>query len=221
MTAFPGAPIPPARYFLEYLPGAFAEAGLPPGSEGLDVKLGVALTGGGGGEWVFHVAKGRVAVAEASREGTAFSVRMSVDDFRGALWEGRGGAIARQAMSIFRPGERAAPAGPGSLAPPSPAALALLGGLDGMIRVIVAGGAGGDWQVDFKLGPGPFPEAPTTSVSVPAEDADQIERGVLNPLDAFMAGRIQIEGDLVLLMQLQAAQMQAQTGTPGTGSPRA
>jgi hypothetical protein len=208
VVAFPASPLPPASFFGEFLPRAFAEAGLPPGSEGLDVKLGVELTGAGGGEWVFHVANGRLRVAQCPREATAFSIRQSVEDWRGALWEGRGGAFGQQAMSIFRPGARVE-AGPGSLSAPSPAALALLGGFDGLIRVIVAGGAGGDWQVDFKLGSGAFPETPTTTVSIHAEDAEQMQRGELNPLDAFMAGRIQLTGDLTLVMQLQAAQMQA------------
>jgi putative sterol carrier protein len=84
--------------------------------------------------------------------------------------------------------------------------------------VIVAGGAAGDWRVDFKLGPGAIPESPTTTVSIHAEDADQMQRGELNPMDAFMAGRIQLAGDLTLVMQLQAAQMQALQGTPPRGS---
>jgi putative sterol carrier protein len=36
-----------------------------------------------------------------------------------------------------------------------------------------------------------------------------MERGELNPMEAFMAGRIQVAGDMTLLMQLQSAQMQA------------
>jgi putative sterol carrier protein len=211
MALFPASPLPAAEFFGDFLPRAFAEAGLPPGSEDLDVRLGVELTGEGGGEWVFHVANGAVSVAQAPRAATAFTVRQSVADFRGALWEGRGGAIARQAMSIFRPGERPPAREPGSLAPPSPAALALLGGVVGLIRVVVAGGPGGDWQVEFKLGPGAIPEAPSTTVTIAAEDAEQMERGELNPLDAFMAGRIRIEGDVALLLQLQAAQMQTQS----------
>ena len=208
MVVFPPTPISPHEFFSGFLPRAFAEAGLPPGSEGLDVALGVALTGAGGGEWVFRVANGRLRVGQGPRDATAFTVRQSVADFRGALWEGRGGAVARQAMSIFRPGERAEPK-PGNLAPPSPAALSRLGGLDGLIRLVVAGGPGGDWQVDFKLGPGAIPQTPTTTVTIAAEDADRMERGELNPMEAFMAGRIQLAGDIALVMQLQAAQMQA------------
>jgi putative sterol carrier protein len=86
---------------------------------------------------------------------------------------------------------------------------------------VVAGGPGGDWQVDFKLGPGAIPDAATTTVTVQAEDADRMERGELNPMEAFMAGRIQVTGDMALLMQLQAAQMQAsQAAAALPGSPK-
>jgi hypothetical protein len=211
VIAFPPAPVPPSRFFSDFLPKAFAEAGLPPGSESLGLRLGIQLTGPGGGEWVFELEDGRLRAREAPRDATAFTVRQSVADWRGALWEGRGGVLARQAMSIFRPGASgAAPAGMAALGgPPSPAALAHLAGANGVIRLIVSGGPGGDWQVDFKLGPGAIPEAATTTIRVQAEDADRMERGELNPMEAFMAGRIQVAGDMALLMQLQAAQLQA------------
>jgi putative sterol carrier protein len=44
-----------------------------------------------------------------------------------------------------------------------------------------------------------------------------MDRGELNPVEAFMAGRIQIAGDLTLVMQVQAIQMQA-TSAPAQGS---
>ena len=166
MIAFPPSPVSPAEFFSDFLPKAFAEAGLPPGSESLGLRArhpahrsGRRRVGLRGRETA------RLRVTQAPRDATAFTVRQSVADWRGALWEGRGGVVARQAMSIFRPGERAPPrtgmAGLGG--PPSPAALALLGGVQGSLRLVVAGGPGGDWQVEFKLGPGKIPETPTTT----------------------------------------------------------
>src|SRR5262245_31496353 len=218
VTAFPPSPVPPSRFFSDFLPKAFAEAGLPPGSENLGLKLGIELTGPGGGQWVFEVEGGTLRVREAPRDATAFTVRQSVADWRGALWEGRGGPVARQAMAIFRPGEPPTPGPAGLAGPPGPAALALLGGARGSLRLVVAGGPGGDWQVEFKLGPGEIPEAPTTTVTIQAEDADRMERGELNPMEAFMAGRIQVAGDMALLMQLQAAQMQASLAAAAAGA---
>ena len=92
---------------------------------------------------------------------------------------------------------------------PSPAALEQMRQLDGVIRMVVAGGEGGDWKVDFKLGPGEIPTEPTTTITVTADDAAAMERGELDPMQAFMSGRMQVMGDMALMMQMQAIQMQA------------
>ena len=62
------------------------------------------------------------------------------------------------------------------------------------------------------------PEEPTTTITVKAEDADAMERGELDPMQAFMSGRILVAGDMALMMQMQAIQMQAQAAAqPKTG----
>jgi putative sterol carrier protein len=81
--------------------------------------------------------------------------------------------------------------------------------------MVVTGGEGGDWQVGLKLGPGAIPEQPAATVTLAAEDAAAMERGELDPVQAFMAGRLQVEGDVSLLMQVQAVRMQ---GAAAAGS---
>lgn len=225
MAELPASPVLPKEFFESWLPGAYAESGLADESQGLEVTLGVRLEGEEGGEWLMHLRAGALEVEPGSREEAAFSVVQSVADWRGALWEERGGFLGRQAASLFRPEARAAaaPGGMGSLAP-SPAALGQLSGLDGLIRMVVAGGAGGDWKVDFKLGRGPLQAEPSTTVTITAEDAEAMGRGELDPMQAFMAGRIQVAGDMALLMQVQAIQMQAAiaaASSPGGGKPGA
>ncbi len=219
MAEFPASPIPPKEFMEDWLPGAFADADLPPGSENVDVKLGVQLDGSDGGEWVVHLDKGSMSVASGSREEAAFTVVQTVEDWRGALWEGRGGAFGQGAVAMFKPGaaQAAASAGGMGAATPSPAALEQMKALDGVIRMVVAGGEGGDWSVAFKLGPGAIPEEATTTVTITAEDADAMSTGELDPMQAFMAGRIQVAGDMALMMQMQAIQMQA-AAAAGTGS---
>ena len=63
--------------------------------------------------------------------------------------------------------------------------------------------------MSFKLGPGAIPEEATTTITITAEDADAMADGTLDPMQAFMAGRIQVAGDMALMMQMQAIQMQA------------
>ena len=42
--------------------------------------------------------------------------------------------------------------------------------------------------------------------------------GTLDPMQAFMAGRIQVAGDMALMMQMQAIQMQAAAAAASQGS---
>jgi len=191
----------------EFLPKAFAEVGLPGGAQDIVVSLGVQLEGDGGGEWVLHLERGTVRVSAEPRGETAFTYVQTVVDWRGALWEGRGGAMGTQAAKLFRPGALPGGSAKGTGGPPHPAALEKLKALDGVVRMVVTGGDGGDWRLDLKLGPGDLPEAPTTTVTLTAEDAAAMEQGQFNPLEAFMAGRIQVAGDVSLMLQMQAIQM--------------
>ena len=211
MTEFPPRPVPPAELLERWLPRAFADADLPDDVRRSDMRLGLCLVGSGGGEWVLEVENGALQVKAASRDDTAFTFVQSVDDWRGALWEGRGGAIGQASAGLFRPGLRTAAQGPAGMggAPP-PAALEQMRSLNGLVRVVVRGGEGGDFAVGFKLGPGAIPAQPTATLSLDAADAAAMERGELDPLAAFMAGRIRVEGDMGLVMQMQAISMQAQ-----------
>jgi hypothetical protein len=212
MSTFPPRPLEPAELLERWLPQAFAEAELPEDVRQSEMRLGLCLEGEGGGEWVLRIEHGKLCVEAAPRADTSFTFVQSVDDWRGALWEGRGGAIGRAAAGLFRPGEGAAAAAagpPGVGAMPSPAALEQMRALDGLVRVVVRGGQGGDFAVGFKLGPGAIPAQPTATLSLSADDAAAMERGELDPLAAFMAGRIRVEGDMALVMQMQAISMQA------------
>ena len=120
MPEFPAAPVPPSDFMEAYLGPAFAEAEAFRASLGdVEERLGVKLAGPGGGEWVVAIRAGQVDVLAESRETAALTLVLSVDDWCGALWEGRGGAIGKQAAALFRPGETPTAAGPG--AAPSPA----------------------------------------------------------------------------------------------------
>ena len=209
MKEFPAKPVTPRELIEGWLPGALAEAPLPPGSEALDVKLGIQLAGEGGGEWVLHVNHGRVQVAPAARDAAAFTYVQSVEDWRGALWGGRGGAIGEGAARFFRPGALAAAPGGQLGAAPSPAALVELAKLSGLLRLVVAPESGAPWSVAFKIGPGAIPAQATTTLLITEADAAALGRGELDPMTALLSGKIRIEGDMTLLLQVQAVQMQA------------
>jgi hypothetical protein len=208
MAEFPSEPVSATDFFERFLPTAVAEADTRGALQALDLPLGVRLDGRGGGEWLLEMRNGSLCVERGSRARAAFTVVQSVQDWRGALWEGRGGVIGQHAAGAFRPGGGAA-ARIGELLAGSAAALARVRELAALLRVSITGGEGGDWSLALMLGPGEIPAEATTQVSLRSEDADAMVRGELNPLEAFMGGRIQIFGDVTLLMQLQAIQMQA------------
>ena len=207
MSSLPPSSTSPQEFFEKWLPGAFAAAPIPDAAREIDVKLGVRLDGESGGEWVFHMNRGSLEITPGSAEPCAFTLIQSVDDWRGSLWEGRGGAFGKQAAAMFQPSAQASGPGPGGRPPMNPQAIERLGALKGVIRMVVSGGPGGDWRVDFKLGPGPVPADPTTTVTIAHADAEAMGRGELDPMQAFMAGKIQIAGDMGLMMQMQAATM--------------
>ena len=153
-----------------------------------------------------------IRIVRESRETTAFSYVQSVDDWSGALWSGRGGAIGEAFGRFFRPGSVApeGPAGTLGSAPP-PQAMEMLERLDGSIRLVVTDepGADADWSVTLRLGQGPVPDEPTCSIAITAADATALSRGELDPMQAFMGGKMVVTGDMTLMLQMQAVLMQA------------
>jgi hypothetical protein len=214
MSTFPDAPVSPATFMEEVVPRLFEAGDRPPELLEVDVRLGVRIDGDGGGEWVMHLHGGQLSVSSESREAASFTVVQTVDDWRGALWEGRGGVFGEAAATLFRQGgvggdaaaEAASPV-PGSA--PDPASIAQLEALNGLIKVVVTGGEGGDWATGFKLGPGAIPEEPSTTIQITDEDARAMQSGELDAMQAFMGGKILVTGDMGLMMQMQAIAMQA------------
>jgi hypothetical protein len=208
----------PTEYLEQWLPRAFAAAGLPPGSEGLDVSLGLLLEGEGGREWVVRIANGGVTVTRGPREATPVTYVQRVADWRASIFEGAGGAIGEGASRFFRPDAlRIVPDGAAQqiAAAPTPAALAELAKLEGVVRMEVTGGASGDWAVAFKLGPGAIPSEATATLRMHADDAAALARGELDPMQAFLGGKVEVLGDMTIVLQMQAAQMVAAEAAAG------
>ena len=208
MPEFPSIPVSPAELLEGYLPEAFAALAPPPGIEALKLQLGLRLDGEGGGEWVVDLEGGTVAVRPGARDATSFTYVQSVSDWQGALWEGRGSWLGKGAAALFRPDADEAQAAVGLVGSALPMALAALGAVRGLLGVEVAEEEGA-WKVAIQLGPGEVPAEPTAVVHVSSDDIDQIISGELKPMEAFMAGRIRVVGDMSLLLQIKAAAMQA------------
>jgi hypothetical protein len=83
--------------------------------------------------------------------------------------------------------------------------------IQGLIEAIIAGESEemDDWRVGIRIGPGPIPESPQATILLGTEQADAIRRGDLHPLEALITGQLRLEGDLGLIIQLQAVAMTA------------
>jgi hypothetical protein len=216
MPEFPRSPVRPAELIENYLPAALEAAGRADPTGGATLALGVQIVGDSGGEWVLELCGGELRVSSGSRAQTAFTYVQSVADWRGALWEGRGGAIGRGAAALFHPGAPEVEAAFGIVGAGIPAALSALAALRGLIHIVVTE-PDGEWRVGVLLGPGEIPAKPTTEICVTAADADAMAAGELKPIEAFLAGRIRILGDMSIVLQMQAAQMQAAQAAGGAG----
>jgi len=202
VAEFPRSPVPPAEFFEGYLGELFAGLDLPRSLSKLDLCVGLLLEGESGGEWVTTLSGGTLAVARGSREGAAFTFVQSVEDWRGALWAGRGGVVAERLAALF--GANGAPRLPARLRRATPEIFDRLAALEGVVRAVITGGPHGDWSASVKFGPGEIPVDPTATISLHHDDAAALARRELGPLEAFLAGRISVAGDMMLMVQCQA-----------------
>ena len=72
--------------------------------------------------------------------------------------------------------------------------------VQGSLKLVIQGDNGFELLTHF--GTGPIPNEPTTSITVDEDAYRELRSGALRPQEAFMEGRIAIEGDLQIAMQL-------------------
>jgi len=78
-----------------------------------------------------------------------------------------------------------------------------LAGVRGCLAFSVSGSRGFTLRTHF--GPDPVPDEPNTRIRVDETGYRDLREGRLDPQQAFMSGRIQVEGDMQLAMQLALA----------------
>ena len=81
--------------------------------------------------------------------------------------------------------------------------IANLADLDGSIGLELTGENG--FQLVSHFGPGPIPDEPNCTIRIDGSVYDEIRSGALPAQEAFMTGRIEIEGDMQMAMQLALA----------------
>jgi hypothetical protein len=214
-------------FFEDTIPTLFAEVELDDSERAIELKLGVVLYsaegsdegGDEGGEWTLHFVDGELEINEGRLEECDVTIVQRVEDWRSALWEGRPRLIADAVASIVKSGPEALRQSRAARGPGNPDALKGLSEIHGLIEAIIAGGNEDtdDWRVGIRIGPGPIPESPQATILLGADQADAIRRGELHPLEALITGQLRLEGDLSLIIQLQAVAMTASMPKPSSG----
>jgi len=189
---FAPADIAPAEFFGEWLSKQVEPLKPLLGVLGdQSATMSIRVTGDDGGEWSCTVNKDGLTIKEGLSEEAEVTVILSTPDFQRAV----SGALPMAGSRAGR--KRPSPEeAPGLIEN----ALEQLRQVAGQLRYRIEDPAG-DFMVDVKFA-GPLKDDPDVEVIMSRETAEGIAGGSLNPQTAFMAGQVQIQGDISLLMQL-------------------
>ena len=229
MSLLPAEPVSPRVFFEDTVPSVFADLELDEAERALDLKLGVVLLdekgGDQGGAWTLHFIEGELGIHEGRAEDCDLTVIQRVGDWRAALWEGRPALIAEAVKTLSEAGPEALRSEAGFAELRNPSALKGLSDIRGLIEIVIEGRGedsdepdrSGDWRLGILVGPGPIPDSPQASIRLGAAQAEAIRLGALHPLEALITGQLRLEGDLGLILQLQALAMTAAMPRPPIG----
>ncbi len=185
----PPPDVAPAELFERWLPQAFAAAGLraPPGAP----RLRVSVTGGGA--WDLAASGDSLSVTIAARQAPDIWLRISQADLRVAL-----GAADPDLPAIAPPGWSMR-----DLLVIEPADVDLVRQVSGRLAVEIEGRRRRRWVLDVGFGAaGVSAGRPRTTVRLDAPTFEGLRSGALPPMQPLLDGRLKIEGDRALAMQL-------------------
>jgi hypothetical protein len=201
------APPDPQSYFTEHLPAQFERAlraqeravetaqRVLDGMRAVDATIVVEVHGEAGGRFVLNIDGGRLTPGGAPAHPVAMTLVQERRDFERLIRDagdsalGFLGGLSGLAAEIRLTKDR----------------LELLAGLRGTLRFRVTGDDG--FTVVTHFGPGEPKEPPDTEIRVAPDVYAELQAGRLDAQSAFMSGKLELEGDMQLAMQLALAAM--------------
>lgn len=173
--------ITPAQFFEVLLPMGFAAQQADPPSP--DVTLQYHVEGEGGGAWTVRIESGKMSVSAGQVE-APLTVTLHIEAFRDAVL-GRNGA----ALSLVVPEGRAG----------RPENAQRMQALKGTMALELAREGADPFKLEMRFNNA---AQPRTTMKMKIADYIAMQAGRLNGQEAFMSGKLRVEGDLPFLMQI-------------------
>jgi len=181
-----------AAFFESWLPAAFAASGRQAPLSAPMVRA--TLSGAGGGAWDVQASEGDLHVEKATREPPDVWLRQSAADFLTALSPDPDPDLP----TLLPPGWSAL-----DLLFLDPRDIELLRQVSGRILVEVAGRRGRRWAFDVGFGKtGVSAGRPRSTIRLDGATFDGLRNGSIPPMQPLLDGRLKLEGDRALAMQL-------------------
>jgi len=179
------ADVTPEQFFKELLPAGFEDQKKQGNPVPQDFHIQYHLTGDGGGDWHVTITDGTLD-AQPTTEDANITITISVTDWRDALLS-RNGANP----SLILPGNR----------PGRPDNSARVKQVRGTLVQELSREGGEPFKLQLTFNGG---ESPKTILKMKIGDAIALQEGRLNGQEAFMTGKVRVEGDMAFMMQIAA-----------------
>ncbi len=165
------------------------------GMRAVAATLRFDVRGTGGGTWYVNFAEGRAAAGATPAHPPFLSIVLDRADFE-PLWREAGDNVLGFLGGV---------SGMGAPIKLTRSRVEAIGAVKGALLFELTGEGG--FRLVAHLGDAPPAEdaPPATTIRVDAQAYRELRSGALQPQDAFLAGKIQIEGDMQLAMQLALA----------------
>lgn len=186
------ADITPEKFFGQWLPTQAEQfKAIMPLLGDITATMGIKVTGDEGGEWSCTISKDGLKIEQGLRDDAVVTVRLDKKNFVAAV----------TGQLKMGPGAGAKAPSPEQAPQMLKDAITAVKQINGILRYQLEDPDQGDFLVDVKFA-GPLNDDADVQVTMARETAESMAAGDLNPQAAFMAGQVQISGDMSILMQL-------------------
>jgi hypothetical protein len=159
----------------------------------VEASIGLEVRGPGGGTWFVDVERGRSRAVDRPAHPPFLHIAIERAHFE-PLWREAGDNVLGFLGGV---------SGMGAPIKLTRSRVEQIAALRGTLGFELTGEGG--FRLLASLGGGEPSEPPQTSIRVDAEAYRELRRGALAPQDAFLAGKIAVDGDMQLAMQLALA----------------